>query len=161
MARRQLIRRMIGASLSLSEDALAWAASRAADAIALVTVARAEGPGKVREVMRHPVRSVRSAFEGRPAVRRRAKRRQVPAEGPTVAPVPPAARAEAAERAEPEHLPEPTDPEFRLEVGHARVTTTSRGRKTVPLSVAAARKARAQLEPKPGIRPKHGQKKRH
>ena len=158
MAQRQLIRRMIGASFSRAEDALAWAASRAVDAFVLLGAVRAEGPGKVRELARHPVRAIRSVVGPLPAARRRTRRREAPAE--EVQPVAPPP-VERAERAKLEHLPEPTDPEFRLESGHARVTTTSRGRKTVPISVAAARKARAQVEPKPGLRPKHGQKKRH
>lgn len=58
-----------------------------------------------------------------------------------------------------EHLPEPTDPELRLDHGTARVTTTSSGRKTVPLAVAAARKARAKQAPQIGFKPKKGQKK--
>jgi len=136
MARRELSRRMIEAAFFRAVDALAWATARASDALALVKAAR------------HPVRSPRTAVEAaRPA--------------PPVAKVAPATPAAPAVPAEPELLPEPWDPEFRLDTGTARVTTTSRGRKTVPIAVASARRARAKIEPKPGIRPKHGQKKRH
>lgn len=74
---------------------------------------------------------------------------------PAAAKAPPKPRRE--EREEP--LPEPTDPDLRLDEGTARVTTTSRGRKTVPLAVAAARKARAKQAPQTGFKPKKGQKK--
>jgi len=58
------------------------------------------------------------------------------------------------------HVPEPTDPGIRLDSGSARVTTTSRGRKVVPIAAAAARRARAKAQP-PHLQPKRGQKKKH
>ena len=59
------------------------------------------------------------------------------------------------------HVPGPTDPGIRLDSGSARVTTTSRGRKVVPIAAAAARRARAKAQPPPHLQPKRGQKKKH
>lgn len=130
-------------------------AGRALDVAERVPVA-----GKVAGKARKAAGTARRAVQAR--LRRGGKAsevEQVETKPPARAAKKPAPRAMPRPE-EKAHLPEPTDPELRLDEGTARVTTTSRGRKTVPLAVAAARKARAKQQGQGGFKPKKGQKKK-